>query len=324
MTRGSIRAYDEPGVRRQVRAQLAAMRSAGIETLWLILWHMTLVGSHRWGVVSSAGGGSRSRSDRTSSATSATCALQGSTVDRVVCPNVDELPLRTAAIRLRARKAGGELELHPRCECALEGSRTSIDESRLDQRRSSERFHPSGTTARDTPIHLRAHRRYVRAYGNEDILVSAIAQGDPSRLRQLVEILLGTGEQLPRWFEIHPSYSAAEALRDLRVADAATNVERPLATVRDRRGSSTDDGPVAQAIAEFMRTSARPVSEVIQWPLTADRRCENISVSAPYRAERLHHRVDRQGRATAQPPSRCPSSRYPRWLAPSARARRSH
>ena len=36
---GIVSHYDDRGVRRRVRAQLAAMRSAGIETLRLLLWH---------------------------------------------------------------------------------------------------------------------------------------------------------------------------------------------------------------------------------------------------------------------------------------------
>jgi F5/8 type C domain len=42
---------------------------------------------------------------------------------------------------------------------------------------------------------------------------------------------------------------------------------------------------VAHAIATYEATSTRPVTEVLEWPLTADRPCKDISVSAPYRAD---------------------------------------
>lgn len=126
--------------------------------------------------------------------------------------------------------------------------------------------------------------RYVKAYGNEDVLVSTIAKGDPSRLAHLVQILLGTGQPLPRWFEIHPSYTPTEALRDLRADDAlltAQGLSQPFVIGEE----AYDNGPVAQVIAEFTRTSTRSVTEVIEWPLTADQPCDNISRSPPYRAD---------------------------------------
>ena len=282
---GVIRAYDEPGVRRQVRAQLAAMRSAGIETLRLILWHMTLVGSHRWGVVSSAGG-RLSEPERSN--------LIRYLRD-VRTAGFEQLTVSFAPMWTNSPYGQPQYVYEP---AKLEENWSFIRDVRALAKvhgPSSMRVDlinegaPSDFTPPEQQPGIRQYiselyRRYVRAYGNEDILVSAIAQGDPSRLRQLVEILLGTGEQLPRWFEIHPSYSAAEALRDLRVADAALT-SRGLSQPFVIGEEAYDDGPVAQAIAEFMRTSARPVSEVIEWPLTADRRCDNISVSAPYRAD---------------------------------------
>lgn len=53
---GIVTHYHERGVRRRVQAQLGAMRAAGIETLRLLLWHMTDASDQRWGVASSAGG----------------------------------------------------------------------------------------------------------------------------------------------------------------------------------------------------------------------------------------------------------------------------
>jgi hypothetical protein len=53
---GIVLTYEEPGVRTTVRHQLAAMRAAGIQTLRLLLWHVTDAGDMRWGVVSSRGG----------------------------------------------------------------------------------------------------------------------------------------------------------------------------------------------------------------------------------------------------------------------------
>ena len=53
---GIVGHYNELGVRRRVQAQLAAMRAAGIESLRLLLWHMTDPAGAGWGVVSSRDG----------------------------------------------------------------------------------------------------------------------------------------------------------------------------------------------------------------------------------------------------------------------------
>jgi hypothetical protein len=53
---GIVVRYDLLGVRRTVRRQLAAMRAAGIQTLRLLLWHITDASGRRWGIVSSDDG----------------------------------------------------------------------------------------------------------------------------------------------------------------------------------------------------------------------------------------------------------------------------
>src|SRR6266516_4510193 len=53
---GIVVDYGRPGVRRTVRQQLAAMRAAGVQTLRLLLWHVTDASGLRWGIVSSDDG----------------------------------------------------------------------------------------------------------------------------------------------------------------------------------------------------------------------------------------------------------------------------
>jgi hypothetical protein len=49
---GIVVNYHVPSVRRMVRDQLAAMRAAGIQTLRLLLWHVTDASGMRWGIAS--------------------------------------------------------------------------------------------------------------------------------------------------------------------------------------------------------------------------------------------------------------------------------
>lgn len=281
---GIVTHYHERGVRRRVQSQLVAMRTAGIETLRLLLWHMTDASEQRWGVVSAAG-------------------------------RLDD-PYRSNLIRyLRdVRSAGFELltvSFGPMWTNSPFGQpdyvydRTKFDEnwaviqdvrslvkthgppSRIDlinEAPPSEYYTPLEQIAGLRQYIAELYTRYVMTYGNDDVLVSAIAKGDPSRLAQLIDILKGTGQPLPRWLEIHPSFSGGDALRDLRAADAtlaANGLSQPFIIGEE----AYDDRPVAQAIADFMSTSARPVTEVLEWPLTADIPCKDMSVSAPYRAD---------------------------------------
>src|SRR5438270_1183294 len=53
---GIVTHYQDRGIRRLVRAQLAAMHAAGIQTLRLLLWYLSDAGDENWGPVSSGGG----------------------------------------------------------------------------------------------------------------------------------------------------------------------------------------------------------------------------------------------------------------------------
>jgi hypothetical protein len=131
------------------------------------------------------------------------------------------------------------------------------------------------------------YKKYVDAFGNRDVTVSFVGVLGPAdaagRAKKLVADLRASGEPLPAWFDIHPSYSP-RVLPELRAVDSALTEEglsQPLVVGEE----AYDDPAVAQAIATYEATSARPVSEVLEWPLTADRPCKDISISAPYRAD---------------------------------------
>ena len=282
---GIIRHYDVPGVRPRVNAQLAAMRSAGIETLRLLLWHMTDVGSHRWGVVSSSGG--RLSEPERSNLIRYLRDVRSAGFEQLTVsfgPMWTNSPFGQPQYVYEPAKLEENWSFIQDVRALLKAhGSTSI---RIDLINEAA---PSDYIPREQLPGLRRYiaelySRYVKAYGNEDVLVSAITKGDPSNLANLVRILLDTGQPLPRWFEIHPSYTAGEALRDLRAADAtlaAKGLSQPFILGEE----AYDDRPVAQAIAEFARTSTRSVAEVIQWPVTANESCGHMSVSPPYRAD---------------------------------------
>ena len=131
----------------------------------------------------------------------------------------------------------------------------------------------------------RMYANYVDAFGAEDVTVSA---GFWTGMSGLVQALRASGKPMPQWFDVHPRWEPAHALQDLRAIDAelsANGLSQPLVIGEEKY----NDPSVAATIAEFTRTSARQVEEVIEWPLehggeepaNQQTRC----ISPPYRLD---------------------------------------
>jgi hypothetical protein len=283
---GIVTHYQDPGIRRRVRAQLAAMHAAGVQTLRLLLWHMTDASGQYWGVVSS-GGGRLAEPYR-------------SNLIRYLS-DVRSAGFEQLTLAFAPQYTNGPLD--PAYEPA------TFDENWQfihDVRPLVKRFGPASTHIDlsnevpagefDSPSVVAATKTYVTklwsnyvdAFGSDDATFSSIGGGGPedaaSRMQNLVDALRASGRPLPHWFDVHPPYTHDGTLAVLRAVDqtlTTNGLSQPLAVSEE----AYDDLPVAQAIAEFIATSSRPVLEVIEWPLTADRPCKDISVSAPYRVD---------------------------------------
>jgi hypothetical protein len=128
----------------------------------------------------------------------------------------------------------------------------------------------------------RMYSRYVDAFGSGDVTVSL---GFWTGAERLIQVLRSTGKPMPRWFDVHPRYSEADALADLRRIDAdldSAGLEQPLVVGEEKY----NDSGAARAIAEFMRTSGRSVEEVMEWPadtngIGGQARC----INPPYRVD---------------------------------------
>lgn len=264
--------YDRPGVREVVVPSLHAMRAAGLETFRLFLYHTHA--TSQW--IPSASG------------------------------RLDE-PYRTNLTRLLGDiRAAGLLHVtvtfNPRGANDPTGAYAdgaTYDPALFEENwrfvrdvrevasaawRGSTRFDllnegaPSDWDVRNKPwwgrYLVQMYTRYVDAFGADDVTISAIAKGmwnrgdtsdDVERMQNLIEVFRASGKPLPRWIQVHPSWDAG-ALDDLRAVDevlARNGLSQPLVIGEERY----NDAEVASAIATFMRTSARPVIEVMEWPL---------------------------------------------------------
>jgi len=279
--------------RTTIKRQLAAMRAAGIESLRLIMWNTHDAAGQAWGVISSAAG-------------------------RILEPyrsnfiaylsDVRDAGFKRLTIAFSPQGPNSPLLYGPTgiTDSGYDPSLFDENWSFIREVRSlAKRYGPASThfdlesegvpgpsddpalakIADDYITHL--YRNYVDAFGNQDVTVSFVGVVGPQdaagRVKKLVTDLRASGRPLPTYFDIHPSY-APRVLDELRAVDTALTeegVSQPLVIGEE----AYDDSTVARAITTYQMTSSRPITEVLEWPLTADRPCKDISVSAPYRAD---------------------------------------
>jgi hypothetical protein len=283
---GIISHYDRPGVRPRVRAQLAAMRAAGIQSLRLLLWYMSDATGQTWGIVSSAGG------------------------------RLSE-PYRSNLIRYLSdvKQAGIEqLTLAFGPTWTNDPLGTNYDPTMFDEdwafvrdvRPLLKRYGPPSTRvdlmsegappswlgpvalAQDEDWISGMWSNYVDRFGSADASFSSVGADGPydtaDRIQNLIDALRASGQPLPSWFDIHPAYTYDGTLSTLEGVDArltSDGLSQPLVIGEE----SYNDSAVARAIARFTTTSTRRVLEVMEWPLRADRQCKDMSVSPPYRVD---------------------------------------
>lgn len=261
--------YHEQGVREQLRAELSAMRAAGMRALRLFIYHATDVRDNS-SLVSSAGG-RLAEPYRTNLADflDDVRAAGFSTFTITFNPWFENDPIGYTQVPYDPTKLDENwrfiADVRPLVKA--HGPRTTwidlINEGAPD----------------DWQPQLRAYvtelwRRYADTFGTGDVVVSTIVKSDEggttSRLSNLIAALRSTGRGMPVAFQIHPSWSRDGALRDLRAADAvlsAAELSQPLLIGEE----AYDATGAARGIATFMGTSSRRVLEVLEWPLASSR-----------------------------------------------------
>jgi hypothetical protein len=289
---GIVEFGNQRAIRRAVKRQLKVMHSRGIQTLRLILWHMTDASGQEWGIVPSAGG-------------HLAAPYRGNFVYYLT-------QVRRAGFRRLTLSLGPEWTNNPLSY--LQDGSDNYDPSTFeenwnflrDARQLARRYGPrsihidlinegmAGPYDSQQAITYsmgyvrKLYTRYVDTFGNADVSVSLVGGSSLAdnlgRLQNLIDVLRSTGRPLPHWFELHPSYDAGEALTYLRAADellTRNGLDQPLILSE----VAYNDRAEAAAIATFIRTSSRRVDEVVEWPLQASHPCKDVSVSPPYRAD---------------------------------------
>jgi hypothetical protein len=290
---GIVLHYDSPGVRHVVQSQLAAMHAAGLQTIRILLWNMTDITSHDWGVLPSAGGKLvepyRSNLIRFASDVRAAgfsvftvqfspqwtnnpvgeYGPNGLTADRWDPSKFDENWSLVADIHRLVKEFGPDVT---HFDFMSEGPPSQ--------------YQPAFIIDRMQNYIATMWTRYVAAFGRDDVTVSIIAKGRPvdasDRLQHLIDALRPTGLGFPSFFEVHPDWTSPAVYNELLAVDQTLRANgfatQPLIVGE----SSYENAAVAADIARFTRETGRPISEVFEfWQTTEGGPC----VSAPYRAD---------------------------------------
>lgn len=290
---GIVRFYHEPGVRKTVKAQLTAMRRAGVQSLRLLLWHERDAENVRWGAVPSRGGQLAEPYQ--------TNLVQY--LSDVRAAGFTQLTVSFAPVAANAPLLYSYWKPEDWDPARLEENWSLIRSVRplikLYGPRSThiDLFNEGVPGTYDSPqAQMQAnsyiqqlYSRYVDAFRNRDVTISTIASGaergnvrdNTARLQNLIEDIRSTGRPFPKWFEVHISYRSTAALADLRAIDELLTrygLSQPLVIGE----TAYNDAGVAIAIRTFIQTSARSVKEVMAWPLRPDRK---TCVSAPHRVD---------------------------------------
>lgn len=280
---GILHTYSSEGVADDVHEQLRQMRSSGVESLRLIVWHMRDVARQRWGVVPSRGG-------------RMTQPFRGNLVAYLA--EVRRLGFRRLTISfspqwtnspLRDNYDPGSFEenwafIQDVRALVLEHGPADVRFDLLNEGAPSDHA-PARQRARTTEYVERMWRRYTDAFGVGDVTVSVIAPESARdrghRLENLLDMLTRGGAPLPTWFELHVNYHAEGVAWGLRYADSVLTA-RGLAQPLIIGETSYNDAAVAEAIRVFAEGADRLLVEVTQWFRRAGASCE---VSPPYEVD---------------------------------------
>jgi hypothetical protein len=275
---GIVVDYDRPGVRRTVQHQLAAMHAAGIQTLRLLLWHVTDASGMRWGIVSSDDG-----------------QLSEPYRSNLIHFLGDVRKAGFVQLTLAFAPEGNDAPIPPAPGNVWDPTRFEVNWRFIrDVRPLLKRYGPASThvdlineeapPAWESPdVIARAEAyianmwaNYVDAFGGEDASFSSVGADGPfdtsARIQNMIDALRASGRPLPHWFDVHPPYDHDGMLAVLRAVDArltADGLSQPLVIGE----SAYDDTGVATAIKEFEAASPRRILEVMEWPLRAGRSC---------------------------------------------------
>jgi hypothetical protein len=297
LARGLLKTYDWSGVRRKAQLQLAAMRAAGIDSIRILMWHLSEPSGDDMLNLPSAGG-------------------------RLVEPYRSNLrqyatDIRDAGFKSMVVEYSPQWTNSPFGEWGQNGLvRDTWDPSKFDENWSFIRdtrslikrygpdetwFDPASEFAPTDYVSYvlggridwylaEMYRRYVAAFGKDDLVFFVIAKGlalyTEEEFRHLVAALNSTGYGLPLRFRAHPTQASPAALQNLRDTDAVMarlGLDQPL-LIGELLAEGPNSAGMARDVAEFVKTSSRPVPEMYLWFTQSGSEPVNC-LSAPYRGD---------------------------------------
>jgi len=262
--------------------QLAAMRASGIQSLRLIVWHMHDATGQQWGVVDSADGRLAPSARRNLTWFAQQVRQDGfKELDIAFSPQWTNSPYPASNYDSSLFDENWHFIQDVRAVVKRNGP--SVTHFDLLNEGSPSHYLPTVDQVALANYIEQLYTDYVRAYGNDDVTISSIVDGGSERIAYLVDLLRATGEPLPRWFEVHTASS--DILADLRAVDAQLSSDG-LGQPINLGETYYDDAQAAAAVASFVGTATRGITEAGPWPFRRGAAC-SAGVSPPYQARQL-------------------------------------
>lgn len=292
-----VKSYHWVDVRRSSRLKLAAMRAAGVNSIVFFLWHLSEPSSNDLNNIPSAGGRIRE-------------PFRTNLINYVS-------DVRAAGFKSLTVNYGPQWTNNPFGDwrpngvindiwepAKLDENWSFISDTRLLIKRYGPRevwFDPTMEMAPSDYVEQRLpgrldgyiaeiYRRYVHAFGNDDLIFTVIGKAPEARLTttermdNLIRILRSTELGMPPRFGVHPDQSSPTI--GIQAADDAmrrSGLDQPL-VIGEMIGEGPNSRGAAREIVQFALSSSRPIPQVHLWWWRSEFEPHGC-LNPPYRAD---------------------------------------
>lgn len=289
---GILLTYDQTGVRTEVQSQLAKMKNNGLQSLRLLIWHQSditittkkgeVIIAAKWGVIPSKDG-SIPEPYRTNLINYLTDVKNAGFKKLTISfgPKRENDPMQNYA----------DLQNSPPYDpnkfienwrfiknVRALAKQYGPDDIRFDLMNEGAPWDslPSNIKTQLTDYLVQMFKRYVTAFGNQDVTIGFM----PGTLPNLLSIFDKAGVGQPAWY--HGSMymkSSDEMFNELKKDDDILNargLKQPIVISETYYNNSN----IADGIKRFISSSKRPILEILEWPITPqDEKC---FINPPY------------------------------------------
>jgi hypothetical protein len=287
---GILLTYNQPGTRTAVQSQLAKMKTNGLQSLRLLIWHQSSISTvtKRGDVVTTKWGAIPSKDGLIPE------PYRSNLINYLT--DVKNAGFKKITITFGPKRENDPMQNYNDAKSPLYDPTKFTENWKFikDVRALAKQYGPtdvrfdlmnegapwdalpSNIKTQLTDYLIQMFKRYVAAYGNQDVTIGFM----PGTLPNLLSIFDKAGVGQPAWY--HGSMymkSSDEMFNELKKDDDILNakgLKQPIVIGETYYNNSN----VADGIKRFIASSKRPILEILEWPITPEN--EKCSIDPPY------------------------------------------